>query len=80
MVGTSITGDIWTAAEPLDLTSTASSSLGTPTYIAQNGGAFMPSGVFINPAYRHFAAALEDPKGLGGLRGRGQSSSRPPFL
>ena len=29
---------------------TASSNFGTATYIAQNGGTFMPSGVFIRPA------------------------------
>jgi hypothetical protein len=49
MVGTSITGD--TVSPPRRLMwATASSSFGTPTYIAQNGGAFIPSGRVIRPA------------------------------
>ena len=44
-----MTGDIWPPPSR-SILPTASSSFGTPTYIAQNGGAFMPSGVFIRPA------------------------------
>ena len=47
--GTSITGD--SSAPPSCLTRpAASSSFGTPTYMAQKGGASMPSGRAITPA------------------------------
>ena len=49
MFGISTTGDI---AEPprCSICATASSSFGTPMYITQCGGMFMPGGWFITPA------------------------------
>jgi len=48
-VGTVMTGD--SSLPPRRFRSaTASSSFGTPTYIAQKGGMFMPSGLRIRPA------------------------------
>ena len=48
-VGTSMTGESSLPPSRL-MCATASSSFGTATYIAQNGGMFMPSGLFIRPA------------------------------
>src|SRR4029450_4404033 len=47
-VGTSITGDIQLPPS-FSTAATASSSLGTPTYIPQCGGTFMPLGNVMTP-------------------------------
>ena len=48
-VGTSITGEHSLPPSRL-IVAAVSSSFATPTYIAQNGGAFIPSGVAMTPA------------------------------